>query len=341
MPLVTLASHKHDTNRGPRSQPFNALTQRAKEDGTYLNWDLRSGNPQVNPMSTACLVFINAMATEGWDRDGLHDDFSDGLILNVASRCANTVVVVHAAGIRLVDRWIDHPNVTAAIIAHIPGQDIGEALVQVLYGEVSPSGKLPYTLARNESDYGDLYAPCVPPPAEGGETRFPQCDYAEGVYVDYRHFDVNGIEPRFEFGFGLSYTTFGYAGGAAMKTSPEVLLTEDDHGGESQHVMGRTSIWAPAASVSVNITNTGPVAGEEVAQLYVGIPGGPGRQLRGFDRVRLGPGEEAEVTFELTRRDLSVWDVPSQAWVFQRGRYVFYVGSSSRDIRWNGTYTWR
>lgn len=284
-------------------------------------------------MSDACLVFINAMATEGWDRDGLHDDFSDGLVLNVASKCANTIVIVHAAGIRLVDQWIDHPNVTASIIAHLPGQDIGESLVSLLYGEISPSGKLPYTLARNESDYGHLYEPCKPASIDD---HFPQCDYTEGVYIDYRHFDAKNIEPRFEFGFGLSYTTFEYTGGSVQPVPP---VSSSSSSSLSQRVIADSgSIWDVVATVSARITNTGAVAGDEVAQLYIGIPGGPAKQLRGFEKVRLGPGQQADVTFELTRRDLGVWDVVSQSWLVQAGRYGVYVGSSSRDIRWKGVY---
>lgn len=283
----------------------------------------------VNPMSDACLVFINAMATEGWDRDGLHDDFSDGLVLNVASKCGNTIVVVHAAGIRLVDQWIEHPNVTATIIAHLPGQDLGEALVQILYGEVSPSGKLPYTLAKNESDYGALYAPCMP---TSQDDHFPQCNYTEGVYIDYRHFDAKNITPRFEFGFGLSYTTFAYE---ALSSQSFV---------SSGHALQRTlvagSIWDVVISVTVKITNEGNMTGEEIAQLYVGIPNAPEKQLRGFDKVKLAPQQQAEVTFALSKRDLSIWDVVSQSWVFQHGQYVIYVGSSSRDIRWMRTYRW-
>lgn len=306
-------------------------------------------------MSDACLVFINAMATEGWDRDGLHDDYSDSLVQNVASRCARTTVVIHAAGVRLVDRWIDHPNVTAAIIAHLPGQDAGGALVDILYGDACPSGRLPYTLPRNESDYGHLYGPCLPVPSgdNGGDNdddddRDVQCDYSEGVYVDYRRFDAEGIEPRFEFGFGLSYTSFGY--GPATVRSLEVLTTggrssssqqeQQQQQQQQQNVMPTSSIWDNVASVSFRLTNTGTVEGQETAQLYVGVPGGPARQLRGFEKVGLRPRESAEVTFELTGRDLSTWDVVSQRWVVQRGRYDFYVGSSSRDIRWNGTYTW-
>lgn len=280
-------------------------------------------------MSDACLVFINAMATEGWDREGLHDDFSDGLVLNIASKCANTIVVVHTAGIRLLDQWIEHPNVTAVIIAHLPGQDIGEALMKILYGEVSPSGKLPYTLAKNESDYGDLYAPCLP---ASKHDHFPQCNYTEGLYIDYRHFDAHKIKPRFEFGFGLSYTTFEYEG----PTAEQVDMPNEP----SQKTISDESIWSILSPVSIKINNTGHVTGEEVAQLYVGIPNAPEKQLRGFEKVKLAPGEQAEVTFKLRKRDLSIWDVVSQSWTVQHGDYKFYVGSSSLDIRWITTRTW-
>lgn len=279
-------------------------------------------------MSDACLVFINAMATEGWDREGLRDDFSDGLVLNVASKCANTVVVVHTAGIRLVDQWIEHPNVTAAIIAHLPGQDIGEALIKILYGEVSPSGKLPYTLAKNETDYGDLYAPCVPATEDD---KFPQCNYTEGVYIDYRHFDAHKIEPRFEFGFGLSYTTFEYEG----LSSANFALSREP----VQKSMTGDWTWNVDSPIRVKIMNTGVMTGEEIAQLYVGIPNAPEKQLRGFEKVRLGPGEQAEVTFQLRKRDLSIWDVVSQSWVLQHGEYHFHIGSSSQDIRLVSTHS--
>ncbi|PSR92353.1 family 3 glycoside hydrolase [Coniella lustricola] len=319
--------------------PFNALTTRAKKDKTYLNWDFHSGQPSVNPMSTACLVFINAMATEGWDRDGLHDDYSDGLIVHVASRCANTIVVVHSAGIRLVDQWIEHPNITAVLLAHLPGQDIGEALVRILYGEVSPSGKLPYTLAKNESDYGvggRLYQPCTP---TSREDRFPQCEYTEGVYIDYRHFDAHGIEPRFEFGFGLSYTTFEYSHVVVQSQRQKPISTTT-----TKHASTPlTSLWDPIVTLTVQITNTGAntsttIPAEEVAQLYIGIPNSPEKQLRGFEKVMLDPGQEVLVTFLLTKRDLSIWDVVTQGWVVQEGRYRFFVGASSRDIRWEGEF---
>lgn len=298
-------------------QPLSAIQQRAEADGTWVNWDTTSLEPDINGATEACLVFINAMATEGWDRDGLHDDASDGLVRHVASRCANTIVVVHAAGIRLVDQWIDHDNVTAAVIAHLPGQDSGRALVRLLYGEANFSGKLPYTLARNESDYS-VYAPC----GRQDNTTSPQCDYAEGVYLDYRAFDARKVTPRFEFGFGLSYTSFVFS---SLVLRPEPSLRPSAGNG--------ADLWDTLAEVEVRLTNDGAVAGAEVAQLYLGIPGGPPKQLRGFDKVSLGPGQSATARFALTRRDLSVWDVLRQQWVVQAGAYPVFVGASSRDIR--------
>ncbi|GAO17030.1 hypothetical protein UVI_02021960 [Ustilaginoidea virens] len=327
--------------------PLSAIQQRAEKDDTWVNWDVGSSDPDVNGASQACLVFINAMATEGWDRAGLRDSFSDGLVVNVASKCANTVVVVHAAGARLVDAWIEHPNVTAAVLAHLPGQESGRALASLLWGESNFSGKLPYTLARNESDY-PVYEPC----GRGRDnTTSPQCDYAEGVYLDYRAFDARNVTPRYEFGYGLSYTTFAYGDLSVRTEAPRGLLLRAGPSGSrsrsrsgSRHGVGADNsdddddddLWRVAATVQAVVVNAGDVAGDEVAQLYVGIPNGPPRQLRGFQKVRLAPGQAARVRFALTRRDLSEWHVGLQAWVVQRGEYGVFVGASSRDIRLEG-----
>ncbi|KAF4124877.1 beta-glucosidase [Geosmithia morbida] len=298
--------------------PLSAIQYKASETGAWVNWDVESGDPDVNGASDVCLVFINAIATEGWDRDGLHDDFSDGLILNVASKCANTVVVIHAAGARLVDQWIEHPNVTATIIAHLPGQDSGPALVKLLYGEAEFSGRLPYTVARNESDYGQVLEPCGRGPPNASD---PQCDFDEGSYIDYRAFDAKGIQPRFEFGFGLSYTTFGYSGlGLSLKKLSAGSLDDEE------------AKWAAGAVVSATVTNKGPRSGYEVVQLYVSIPDSPPRQLRGFEKVWLKPGAKTTVHLTLNRLDLAVWDVSEQKWTVQEGEYEVFVGSSSRDL---------
>lgn len=121
---------------------------------------------------------IDAYATEGRDRPGLHDDYSDSIVLNVASQCNNTIVVINNAGVRLVDTFYNHPNVTGIIYAHLPGQDAGRALASLVYGDVSFSGKMPYTVAKNESDYGNLLAPTQP---SGDDYLFPQSNFTEGL----------------------------------------------------------------------------------------------------------------------------------------------------------------
>ncbi|KAF2190003.1 glycoside hydrolase family 3 protein [Zopfia rhizophila CBS 207.26] len=306
------------------SAPYDAITARAAKAGIWLNWDFSSPNPDVNAASNACLVFINAMATEGWDREGLHDDLSDGLILRVASRCNNTIVVIHNAGVRLVDRWIDNPNVTAVVFAHLPGQDSGESLVRLLWGDEGAGswGKLPYSVPKNESDY-NVYRPCL----GEKENLYPQCNFTEGVYIDYRDFDHRDVELRFEFGFGLSYSSFEYADleVSAPKLGASACGSIED-------------LWEVVAGVSATITNVGEVTAAEVAQLYLGIPNSPPKQLRGFQKVELAPGKNGTVDFELTRRDLSTWSVEAQQWVIQEGEYKVFVGASSRDIRLSASF---
>lgn len=143
--------------------PFNAFTNQARADHTtWLSWDFVSNNPFVDQGSEMCVVFVNEYATEGRDRPGLADPTSDTLINNVASKCNNTVIVISNAGIRLVDTFYDNPNVTAIVYAHLPGQDGGTALVDLLYGRQGFSGRLPYTVAKQATDYGSLLGPTVP-----------------------------------------------------------------------------------------------------------------------------------------------------------------------------------
>lgn len=336
------------TSQSTLSAPFDALTQQAQSDDTEMYWDLKSGNPVVPSMSEACLVFGNAFASESYDRPALRDDFTDGLILNVANQCNNTIVVLHNAGIRVVDRFIEHPNVTALIFAHLPGQYSGRALVALLYGQANPSGKLPYTVARNESDYGTLHAPDIPD-RSSTYRNFPQADFAEGVFVDYRYFDARNITPRFEFGFGLSYTTFTYANLRIDKPANSTGNRTAEYPIGPIQEGGQKDLWDVLVTVTANITNTGKLGGAEVAQLYLSLPGAgsgngtaggiPIRQLRGFEKPYINATQTANVKFPLTRRDLSVWDTVAQKWRLQPGTYTAYVGSSSRLLPLNGTFT--
>lgn len=322
------------TSQTTFSSPFSAILARAEKDYTQVFWDFSTDQPRVHGASDACLVIGNAFAAEGHDRPNLRDNYTDSLVLHVARRCANTVVVLHNAGIRLVDQWIDHPNVTAVIFAHLPGEKSGEALVSLLYGDASFSGKLPYTVAKRESDYGKLVDPDLP---SGQYAKFPQSNFSEGVFIDYRHFDRENIEPRFEFGFGLSYTTFQYGNLAIDR-----VVNGSNHTGTYPRGPtvegGPKDLWDVVARVRAEVSNTGGRDGAEVAQLYVGVPSkeAPARQLRGFEKRLIKRGETATLLFELTRRDLSVWDVVAQKWRLDAGAHKVYVGSSSRKLPLTG-----
>ena len=164
-----------------------------------------------------CIVFISSDAGEGFvswngikgDRNDLYaQKGGDDLVLDVASRCggdgkAPTIVVYHTVGPVILEKWIDHPGIKAVLIAHLPGEESGNALVDVLFGDVNPSGRLPYTIAKREEDYGPTSKIMSTPNAV-----VPQQNFSEGLYVDYRYFDKYNITPRYEFGYGLSYTTF-------------------------------------------------------------------------------------------------------------------------------------
>lgn len=326
------------------SAPLDAIQNRAIDDGnTMVLWDINTPNStsSVDAASDACLVFINAESSEGIDRPALYDAFSDDLVTNIANQCSNTIVTIHNAGVRLVDAWIEHPNVTAVIFAHLPGQDSGRALTSILYGDVSPSGRLPYTVARNESDYGNLLSPVQTPDPGTQFALFPQDNFTEGVYIDYRAFDAKNIIPRFEFGYGLTYTTFSYGGLSISTDNVPANLSAYPVGPVVPG--GQADLFDPLVSVSATITNTGSVAAAEVPQLYLTIPteGQPVKQLRGFDKIYLQPNQSSTVTFELQRRDLSVWDVTAQKWrlIMNGNSYTAHVGASSRILPLTGTFS--
>ncbi|KAK2464116.1 hypothetical protein APHAL10511_003864 [Amanita phalloides] len=129
----------------------------------------------------------------------------DKLVLTVAAQNNNTIVVVHSVGPLILEPWIEHPNVTAVLWAGLPGQEAGNSLADVLYGDKNPSGRLPYTIAKRASDYPTHVITTNNP------TEIEGIPYTEGLLIDYRYFDAKKITPRFEFGFGLSYTKFEYS----------------------------------------------------------------------------------------------------------------------------------
>ncbi|KAL1305765.1 hypothetical protein AAFC00_007343 [Neodothiora populina] len=323
--------------------PLAAISSRASQDGTMVNWILNdtytessssgmslsfgsSTTANAPAISTyadgteVCLCFINALAGEGEDRTELYNRDQDTLINTVASYCNNTIVVVSTTGVRLLDQWIEHENITAVLYSAPLGQESGNSIADVLYGDFNPSGRLTYTIAKNESDY----------PVEICETK--QCNFTEGVYLDYRYFDKQNMTVRYPFGHGLSYTNFNYSDVKAIAVSRNLSVYPTGPLG----VGGKLDLWDIVANVSVDVTNTGSIDGAEVAQLYITYPAvadQPLLQLRGFERVDLPAGTKNEVKFQLRRRDLSYWDVTAQQWALPRGTFELHVGSSSRDLK--------
>ncbi|KAL2059938.1 hypothetical protein VTL71DRAFT_10093 [Oculimacula yallundae] len=314
--------------------PLEAIKAQASKDGTTVTSspnDTPSSGASAASAAATALVFINSDAGEEYitvegnkgDRINL-DPWHGGnaLVAAVAAINKKTIVVVHSVGPLILESILASPNVVAVVWAGIPGQESGNALVDILYGSTSPSGKLPYTIAAKASDYGTSII------GGSGDDNYP-----EGLYIDYRRFDKMNITPRYAFGFGLSYTTFAYSG---LSISPLVTL----EGSTAPAPGGPTGLYDVLATVTATITNNGTVAGAEVAQLYIGLPdtapASPVRQLRGFTKTFLEAGAKATVTFKLRRKDLSYWDSASKKWVLPEGAFKVEVGASSRDLRLTG-----
>ncbi|CDO72401.1 Glycoside Hydrolase Family 3 protein [Trametes cinnabarina] len=322
--------------------PVDAITARAKNDGTTVTTSLSdtdlSGAANAARGKDVAFVFITADSGEGYltvennagDRNDLNAWHSgDVLVQQVASVNKNTIVVVNSVGPIIVEKWIDHPNVTALVWSGLPGQEAGNGLVDVLYDAYNPGGRLPFTIGKSITDYSAqvLYS-------GSGIVQIP---YNEGLFIDYRHFDAAGISPRFEFGFGLSYTTFDYS---------NLKISGSTAGGTRQPIGPGAALdpWLhdPVVTVTFTLTNNGTVAGTEVPQLYTSPPASANSapfNLKGFDSVFLGPGESTTVTMTLARIDFSVWDVPSHSWQIAKGVTGISVGASSRDLRLKGSIT--
>ncbi|KAI4858335.1 hypothetical protein E4T45_00157 [Aureobasidium sp. EXF-8846] len=287
----------------------------------------------IYPTPDVCLLFLKAWASEGYDRENLDLAWNATLAVEATAKlCPNTVVIIHGPGI-VVMPWADNENVTAILSAQYPGEEMGNSIVDVLWGGQEPSGRLPYTVPCVESDYGppivNLTEPITNPHGW-------QANFTEGQMIDYRHFDTNDIKPRFEFGYGLSYTNFTLQHDLRISNKPELQALPDKRLGTSPG--GLDDLWEEVATVSTQITNAGRRAGFAVPQLYISFPqettplGTPKRVLRGFEKVFLEPEASRDVTFSLRRRDVSFWNSCDRSWVIPKGNFTFSVGFSSRDL---------
>ncbi|KNG44253.1 glycoside hydrolase family 3 protein [Stemphylium lycopersici] len=190
----------------------------------FFNTDSFPGNSNPSPNDTA-VVFVTADSGENYitvegnpgDRTSAGLNLwhnGDKLVKDVAAKYSSVVVVVHTVGPILMNEWHDLPSVKAVVFAHLPGQEAGDSLMQVLYGDVSPSGHLPYTLPMSEDDYPDSLD------LVGYQIGQPQDTFTEGLYVDYRHYHRANVTPRYAFGHGLSYTTFSFSNATITPVTP-------------------------------------------------------------------------------------------------------------------------
>ncbi|MFC8680333.1 beta-glucosidase [Microbacterium ureisolvens] len=296
--------------------PLTALTDRVAQAGGEVVYDNGANAAQAAAVASAAdvaIVFGHYTMGETQDLPDLRlDGNGDELIAAVAASAPSTVAVLNA-GSAVEMPWID--DVDAVFHAWHSGEQFGPALARLVYGDVNPSGKLPMTFPVSLEDT----------PTAGSEAQYPgvpdeegilQVDYSEGLKVGYRWYEAEGIEPLFEFGHGLSYTEFSY---------DKVTVTPRSTTGDKE------------IRVRFKLTNTGDVAGTEVAQVYLELPdasGEPSKRLIGWERVTLAPGEHRNVQVTLSPADLAdlhlleYWDAAASAWTTASGSYTVTVGGS-------------
>ena len=266
---------------------------------------------QRSDLVLLCLGLDDEMEGEAMDRVSLSlPDDQIQLINRVTEVNKNSIIVLNNATPILMNEWLD--KVPAIIEAFYPGQEGGNALADILFGDICPSGKLPLTFPKwwEDSPVYETYP---------GEK--PVAYYKEGIFVGYRHFDKKDIEPLFPFGYGLSYTSFEYND---LEITPKSIKQNG------------------TVTVQMNVKNTGEMDGDEVIQLYVqDLKSSVDREvksLKGFKRVNLKPSETKRVKFKLDRNSLAFYDVNMKQWVAESGEFKVLLGSSSRDIRLTGQF---
>jgi beta-glucosidase len=256
------------------------------------------------------IVMVGDDRSEGLDTPIALAGNQDALVAAIAAANAKTIVVLKTGSIALMP-WA--AQVHAIVEAWYPGEEDGNAVADVLYGNVNPSGKLPLSFPVS---IADLPANTPAQYPQGGGGGIAQANYSEALLMGYRWYDAKSIAPLFPFGFGLSYTTFTYA---------NLNITPGD-----------------TVTVEFDVTNSGARDGAEVAQVYVGMPAAdaePPKLLRGFTKMPLAHGAMGHASIALDARAFQHWDATAKAWATTPGSYTVYVGASSRDIKLMGTVT--
>lgn len=264
---------------------------------TYANSKDVTLAAQTASNADIAIIVTGTISSEAWDRPHLSFDSHELDLINaVADSQSQTVVYGISPGAILLPFEDKVPGI---ILSVFPGQEVGNSLADILFGDVNPSGKLPITIPNSENELGLTSA------------QYPGVDlvstYTERLEVGYRWYNAHDVTPHYPFGHGLSYTRFEYS-----------------------------SLQVSASAVSFQLTNSGNMSGSEVAQVYLTFPevaGEPPVQLKGFEKVKLNPGESTQVTVSFASHDFSIWDVEIHDWKPQEGVFIVLVGSSSRDIR--------
>lgn len=279
-----------------------------------LNYAFAAANLPQQEIETAdavvyCAGFDSSSEGENCDRPFSLPQRQLKEIAAIAERNSNLIVVVNAGG--GVDFTPIADKARAILMAWYPGQEGGRAIAEILTGQCNPSGRLPISIERYAEDNPTFNSYHANVPTVYGSPQ--RINYDEGVFVGYRGYDRTGIEPMYPFGYGLSYTTFEYAN---LKTK------RLDDG---------------SVSVSFEVTNSGRTAGAEVAQLYVGdekarVPR-PEKELKGYEKVKLEPGETKKVEMRLSPEAFAFYDMDSHDFVIEPGNFSIFVGASARDIR--------
>ncbi len=287
--------------------------------GSYVTAATRKIAAQADAVIVAA-GFDYESESEGGDRTFGLPPGQDELIQEVAAANKNTVVAITSGGSVEMTGWID--RVPAVIEAWYPGQEGGTALADILFGQINPSGRLPVTFERKWEDnpvHNSYYT-------EAGTNRV---NYQEGVFVGYRGYEKNNVKPLFPFGYGLSYTTFKYSN---LSVKP---LSGDKQNG--------AAAGGNRYEVSFDVKNTGTREGADVAQVYVGDTHSktprPAKELKGFTKVNLRPGETKRVSVILDNRAFSYYDANTNAWRAEPGEFQILVGRSSQQIELTGKLT--
>ncbi len=292
--------------------PLDGIRKRAGAQAhvSYSDGSSLTQAAKIARAAGTAIVFAGTLEAEGTDRPNLALPWGqDRLISTVAAANPHTIVVLNTGGPVLMP-WIKH--VQAVIEAWYPGQEDGNAVAAILFGDVNPSGKLPLTFPRSAAEIPTHTAQQWPG-VDGKST------YSEKLDVGYRWYDAHHIQPLFPFGYGLSYTTFRLS---HLTVSPTKLTAAGNQLSED-------------VTAQVSVTNIGHRAGSEVVEAYVQQPaknGEPPHQLRAFAKVFLKPGETKSVSLVLSPRSFSIYDTKANAWVFPAGSYPILVGDSARYL---------